>query len=79
MTAASAASCIAAEKALAERAMALSSFSAPKYVVFVICADNQGEGGTTALISLAFPAAGSLRTVLLIVGLAGASLFLATR
>jgi hypothetical protein len=29
-----------------------------------------------ALISLAFPAAGSLRTVLLIVGLAGASLFL---
>jgi KUP system potassium uptake protein len=29
-----------------------------KYVVFVMRADNQGEGGTMALISLALPAAG---------------------
>ena len=46
-----------------------------KYVVFVMRADNQGEGGTMALISLALPAAGSLRTVLLAIGLGGASLF----
>jgi KUP system potassium uptake protein len=46
-----------------------------KYVVFVMRADNQGEGGTMALISLALPAAGRLRTVLLAIGLAGASLF----
>ena len=46
-----------------------------KYVVFVMRADNQGEGGTMALISLALPAAGRLRTVLLGIGLGGASLF----
>jgi KUP system potassium uptake protein len=46
-----------------------------KYVVFVMRADNQGEGGTMALISLALPAAGRLRTVLLTIGLGGASLF----
>ena len=46
-----------------------------KYVVFVMRADNEGEGGTMALLSLALPVAGPLRTVLLIVGLAGASLF----
>ena len=46
-----------------------------KYVVFVMRADNEGEGGTIALLSLALPVAGPLRTVLLIVGLAGASLF----
>ena len=46
-----------------------------KYVVFVMRADNQGEGGTMALISLALPAAGSLRTVILAIGLGGASLF----
>jgi KUP system potassium uptake protein len=38
-------------------------------------ADNEGEGGTMALLSLAVPVAGPLRTGLLIVGLAGASLF----
>src|SRR3954466_8219021 len=39
-------------------------------------ADNQGEGGTMALLSLAVPAApGRLRMTLLVVGLAGASLF----
>src|SRR5438132_1525656 len=48
-----------------------------KYVVFVMRADNQGEGGTMALISLALPAAGRLRAVLLAIGLGGASVFLA--
>jgi KUP system potassium uptake protein len=46
-----------------------------KYVVFVMRADNQGEGGTMALLSLALPVAGRLQGALLIVGLAGASLF----
>jgi K+ potassium transporter len=46
-----------------------------KYVVFVMRADNHGEGGTMALIALALPAAGSLRPVLLVIGLGGASLF----
>jgi KUP system potassium uptake protein len=46
-----------------------------KYVVFVMKADNAGEGGTMALLSLALPVAGRLQTGLLIVGLAGASLF----
>jgi KUP system potassium uptake protein len=45
-----------------------------KYVVFVMKADNRGEGGTMALLSLALPVAGRLQTGLLIVGLAGASL-----
>jgi len=46
-----------------------------KYVVFVMRADNQGEGGTMALLSLALPVAGRLRGALLVVGLTGASLF----
>jgi len=46
-----------------------------KYVVFVMRADNHGEGGTMALLSLALPVAGRLRGALLVVGLAGASLF----
>jgi KUP system potassium uptake protein len=46
-----------------------------KYVVFVMKADNEGEGGTMALLFLALPVAGRLQTGLLIVGLAGASLF----
>jgi len=46
-----------------------------KYVVFVMRADNDGEGGTMALLSLALPAAGKLKDVLLLVGFAGASLF----
>jgi KUP system potassium uptake protein len=47
-----------------------------KYVVLVMRADNQGEGGTMALLSLAVPAAAErLRIPVLIVGLAGASLF----
>jgi KUP system potassium uptake protein len=46
-----------------------------KYVVFVMRADNHGEGGTMSLLSLALPAAGRWQGVLLVVGLAGASLF----
>jgi KUP system potassium uptake protein len=46
-----------------------------KYVVFVMRADNQGEGGTMALLSLVLSVAGRLKGVLLVVGLAGASLF----
>ncbi len=48
---------------------------AVKYVVFVMRADNEGEGGTMSLLSLALPVAGRLQPVLLVVGLAGASLF----
>src|SRR3982750_1407794 len=46
-----------------------------KYVIFVMRADNQGEGGTMALLSLALPVAGKMRFTLLVIGLAGASLF----
>ena len=46
-----------------------------KYVVFVMRADNHGEGGTMALLSLALPAAGRWQGALLVIGLAGASLF----
>ena len=48
---------------------------AVKYVIFVMRADNQGEGGTMSLLSLALPVAGRLRQSLFVVGLAGASLF----
>jgi KUP system potassium uptake protein len=46
-----------------------------KYVLFVMRADNQGEGGTMALLSLALPVAGKLKRAVLVTGLAGASLF----
>ena len=46
-----------------------------KYVVLVMRADNQGEGGTMALLSLALPVCGRWRTTVLFIGLAGASLF----
>ena len=48
---------------------------AVKYVIFVMRADNGGEGGTMALLTLALPVAGRLQGPLLVVGLAGASLF----
>jgi KUP system potassium uptake protein len=55
---------------------AVSLVVALKYVVLVMRADNQGEGGTMALLSLAVPAAPErLRFGVLVVGLAGASLF----
>lgn len=49
-----------------------------KYVVFILRADNQGEGGTMALTALARRATAShprLRTLMVICGLIGASLF----
>ena len=46
-----------------------------KYVLVVMRADNEGEGGTMALLALALPAAGRLRAALLVIGLGGASLF----
>jgi KUP system potassium uptake protein len=52
---------------------------AMKYVVVVMRADNQGEVGTMALLSLALPAAGRYRSLVLIVGLAGASCSSVTR
>jgi KUP system potassium uptake protein len=49
-----------------------------KYVLFVLCADNQGEGGVMALTALARRAAAGqprLRMVLVLLGLFGAGLF----
>ena len=46
-----------------------------KYVLFVMRADIRAKGGTMELISLALPAAGRLRSVLLTIGLGCASLF----
>jgi len=49
-----------------------------KYVLFILRADNEGEGGIMALTALARRAAApypKLRTVLVILGLIGASLF----
>jgi KUP system potassium uptake protein len=48
---------------------------AVKYVLIVMRADNDGEGGTMALLSLVLPASGKLRNILLVIGLGGASLF----
>jgi len=49
-----------------------------KYVMFILRADNQGEGGTMALTALARRATAAyprLRTLMVICGLVGASLF----
>ncbi len=46
-----------------------------KYVVFLMRADNKGEGGTLALMALAQRAVGRRPTVLLFLGMVGASLF----
>ncbi|MCU0124412.1 potassium transporter Kup [Pseudomonas vlassakiae] len=49
-----------------------------KYVMFILRADNQGEGGTMALTALALRATAAyprLRSLMLICGLIGASLF----
>ena len=48
---------------------------AVKYVVFVMRADNHGEGGTMALLALAVPVSGRLTGAVLAVGLTGAALF----
>ncbi|HZZ88359.1 MAG TPA: potassium transporter Kup [Caulobacteraceae bacterium] len=46
-----------------------------KYVVFLMRADNKGEGGTLALMALAQRALGRRSGVLLLLGMVGASLF----
>ena len=46
-----------------------------KYVVFVLRADNQGEGGTLSLMALARRAYPRASTAILIIGICGAALF----
>ncbi len=46
-----------------------------KYVIFVMRADNKGEGGTLALMALAQRALGHRSTVLFMLGVCGAALF----
>lgn len=47
-----------------------------KYVLFLLRADNDGEGGTLSLLALLMKTAGRNATVLMIMGLIGAALFL---
>src|SRR3990167_5347962 len=46
-----------------------------KYVVLLMRADNQGEGGTLSLLALAERGLGGRRALVLALGLAGAALF----
>ena len=46
-----------------------------KYVVVLLRADNNGEGGTLALMALAFRAIGRRTTLVLMLGIIGASMF----
>jgi KUP system potassium uptake protein len=46
-----------------------------KYVLFLMCADNEGEGGVLALLALAGRAIGGRRGTILVLGAAGAALF----
>jgi KUP system potassium uptake protein len=46
-----------------------------KYVIFLLRADNNGEGGTLALMALAQRALGRHSTLILLFGLTGAALF----
>jgi KUP system potassium uptake protein len=46
-----------------------------KYVIFLMRADNQGEGGTLALMALAQKAAGRRTLAIFVLGVAGAALF----
>lgn len=46
-----------------------------KYVLFLLRADNNGEGGTLSLMALAQKAFGRRTTLIFILGIAGASLF----
>src|SRR5262245_44058947 len=47
-----------------------------KYVVFVLRADNRGEGGTLSLMALARRSLAKRSEVILVVGMCGAALFL---
>jgi KUP system potassium uptake protein len=46
-----------------------------KYVLFLMRADNKGEGGTLSLMALALAALGRRATAVFVLGVAGASLF----
>ena len=46
-----------------------------KYVLFLMRADNEGEGGVLALLALAGRAIGGRKGVILVLGAAGAALF----
>src|ERR1700731_4183784 len=46
-----------------------------KYVIFVMRADNKGEGGTLALMALAQRALGRRSTLIFVLGICGAALF----
>ncbi len=50
-----------------------------KYICFLLRADNDGEGGTLSLLALLMKRAGARRNFLIMLGLIGAALFLATR
>ncbi|NKN38532.1 potassium transporter Kup [Agrobacterium sp. a22-2] len=47
-----------------------------KYVLFLLRADNDGEGGTLSLLALLMKNAGRYTTILTVMGLVGAALFL---
>jgi len=47
-----------------------------KYVLFLMQADNKGEGGTLSLVALAQNAVGRRTAIVFLLGLAGSSLFL---
>lgn len=47
-----------------------------KYVLFLLRADNQGEGGTLSLLALLMKTANGHKAVLFFMGLAGAALFI---
>ncbi|SIP99101.1 KUP system potassium uptake protein [Rhizobium sp. RU35A] len=47
-----------------------------KYVLFLLRADNHGEGGTLSLLAMLMKTAGSNRAVLMMLGLIGAALFM---
>src|SRR5438874_3577574 len=47
-----------------------------KYVLILLRADNNGEGGTLALTALAFRAIGRRTPIVLMLGIVGASMFL---
>ena len=51
-------------------------FVSVKYISFVMRADNDGEGGTLSLLALLMKTAGTHRSVLIVLGLIGAALFL---
>ncbi|MBT9368895.1 potassium transporter Kup [Rhizobium sp. CSW-27] len=47
-----------------------------KYVLFLLRADNHGEGGTLSLLAMLMKTAGGNRAVLMMLGLVGAALFM---